>query len=159
MFPINIVEPEICHFDGAQTVSREQHQDGAVTHICGTSYIQIGKKPLHIRPQGPRRQFFLRIDSRPLNDFCQMRWPPSCLSAVAEKCPESSHNVANSDTSPSLTTPESKVGVNILNMGPGEGPPQRTVPPKELSNRAAELMNTIVGEATLSFGPVAISIQ
>src|SRR5215469_14180483 len=156
MFPINIVEPEICHFDRAQTVGREQHQDGAVTHICGTSYIQIGKKPLHIGPQRPRRQFFLRIDSRPPNDFCQTRWPPSCLSAVAEKCSESSHNVANSDTSPSLITPESEVGINILNMDPGEGAPQWTVPPKELFNRAAELMNAIISKTTLSFGPAAI---
>jgi len=55
VLPIDIIKAMLRDFALAQTVDREQHQDNAVTHTRWTTRIEPRKKPLYIRPIGPRR--------------------------------------------------------------------------------------------------------
>jgi hypothetical protein len=102
---------------------------------------------------------FLRINSGTLNSVRQMRPSPSLLGAISEEGTQGFYCVANSDPSPSLSAPKSKVGVDIPNMKAGEWPTQEAKPSKEPSDRAPELTNAVVGETTLLPGPIAILIQ
>jgi hypothetical protein len=88
-----------------------------------------------------------------------MRPNPSLLRTIPEEGTQGFYGVANGDPSPSLSTPESKVGVDVENMNAGEWPTLEAKPSKEPSDRAAQLTNAVDGKTTLLPGPIAIFVQ
>src|SRR5690349_21730661 len=103
------------------------------------------KSPLHIYPRGASWQSLLRINSRPLNGFCQMPRTPSLLGTVAEKSPQGGYNVVNGDTSPSPAAPKSNIGIDIAGMNAAELPSDWTIPTKKSPDCSAKIINAAVG--------------
>src|ERR1017187_1604921 len=113
VLPIDIIEAKRGHLASAQSVDREQHEDGAITHVRRTIRVKPGQQALDLRPGRSRRKILQRIHPRPPNGLRQRRATPSLLNTVTKERAQRIDDVANCDAPPSLLVTPDEVGIDM----------------------------------------------
>jgi hypothetical protein len=131
MFPIDILQPKLLDFSGAESINGEEHQNGASADITGSIGIHTSYQAFDVRPRRPHRQRFVRVNSWPLDRFSKTRTAPSLVACKAHERSQGLNVVADRTTATTAGGQMCDVVIEVSDFEVSQAASSGTAPDEE----------------------------